>query len=321
MRVELSNKPDADRVDATVGGERFSAYRWGDADVLAKPVCYPIRAPGGRAVTRGYPLDPRPGERVDHPHHVGFWLNYGDVNGHDFWNNAGDGGAGMGRIRHAGIDRLASGAPAELRVRSEWLDSHSRTHLTERTTYRFHADRERRAIDRCTTLTAERDVTFRDDKEGMCAIRVRAELEHPEDDTATVVDDPVEGTTTSGRVDENRSGEYLTSEGVRGTAAWGTRAEWVRLSGVIDDAPVTVTLMDHPENAGHPTYWHARGYGLFSANPLGQAVFSSGDRRLGLQLDAEESVAFRHRLVVDTGEPSAEELDCRYQSFVDETSP
>ena len=39
-------------------------------------------------VTRGFPLEPRPGERVDHPHHVGLWFNHGDVNGVDFWNNS-----------------------------------------------------------------------------------------------------------------------------------------------------------------------------------------------------------------------------------------
>ena len=25
---------------------------------------------------------------MDHPHHVGLWFNYGDVNGLDFWNNS-----------------------------------------------------------------------------------------------------------------------------------------------------------------------------------------------------------------------------------------
>ena len=39
--------------------------------------------------SRGFPLEPRPGERVDHPHpQRGSWLNYGSVNGVDFWNNS-----------------------------------------------------------------------------------------------------------------------------------------------------------------------------------------------------------------------------------------
>ena len=32
------------------------------------------------------------------------------------------------------------------------------------------------------------------------------------------------------------------------------------------DDPVTLAMLDHPKNVGFPTYWHARGYGLFAAN-------------------------------------------------------
>ncbi len=39
-----------------------------------------------RRLTRGFP--PAAGERADHPHHVGLWFNYGDVNGYDFWNHS-----------------------------------------------------------------------------------------------------------------------------------------------------------------------------------------------------------------------------------------
>ena len=73
-------------MDVTVGGTPFTAYIWPER--LAKPVLYPLRSARGTLVTRGFPLDPRPGERVDHPHHVGLWFNYGDVNGVDFWNNS-----------------------------------------------------------------------------------------------------------------------------------------------------------------------------------------------------------------------------------------
>ena len=78
---------DADRrVDVVIDGQPFTSYIWPEA--LTKPVLYPLRTEKGTAVTRGFPLDPRPGERTDHPHHVGLWLSYGDVNGVDFWNNS-----------------------------------------------------------------------------------------------------------------------------------------------------------------------------------------------------------------------------------------
>ncbi len=36
------------------------------------------------------------------------------------------------------------------------------------------------------------------------------------------------------------------------------------------------------ENPGYPTYWHARGYGLFAANPLGQKIFDPKAAAIGL---------------------------------------
>src|SRR5688572_10349288 len=83
--VRVKPNEAARRVDVFIDGEHFTSYVW--PETLKRPVLYPLRAPGGVDVTRGYPLDPRPGERVDHPHHVGLWFSYGDVNGVDFWNN------------------------------------------------------------------------------------------------------------------------------------------------------------------------------------------------------------------------------------------
>src|SRR5437868_5778584 len=74
------------RVDVLVGGKPFTSYIYPTS--LKKPVLYPLRTGSGVVVTRGYPLEPRPGERVDHPHHAGLWFNSGDVNGLDLWNNS-----------------------------------------------------------------------------------------------------------------------------------------------------------------------------------------------------------------------------------------
>src|SRR5580704_8895820 len=84
-RIRVVADEPARRVDIAIDGQPFTSYIW--PATLAKPVLYPLRTAGGIVVTRGYPLDPRAGERSDHPHHAGLWFNYGSVNGIDFWNN------------------------------------------------------------------------------------------------------------------------------------------------------------------------------------------------------------------------------------------
>ena len=86
MSVTVTPNESAKRVDVAVGGKPFTSYIW--PDDVKKPVLDPIRSAGGTLVTRGWPRAPRPGERVDHPHHVGLWFNYESVNGLDFWNNS-----------------------------------------------------------------------------------------------------------------------------------------------------------------------------------------------------------------------------------------
>jgi len=122
--VEVRERPGLKRVDVSVDARPFTAYVWPER--LAKPVLYPIRSARGTLVTRGFPLDPRPGERVDHPHQVGLWFNYGDVNGVDFWNNseaqAPAEQAKMGRIRNRRVVSSSSGrGQGELEVAADWI--------------------------------------------------------------------------------------------------------------------------------------------------------------------------------------------------------
>ena len=60
----------ARRVDVLVDGQPFTSYIW--PDTLKKPVLFPLRAASGTVVTRGFPLEPRAGERTDHHTTSGF---------------------------------------------------------------------------------------------------------------------------------------------------------------------------------------------------------------------------------------------------------
>ena len=88
------------------------------------------------------------------------------------------------------------------------------------------------------------------------------------------------------------------------------------LSGKVDQEPITLVIFDHPQNIGFPTYWHARGYGLFAANPLGQEVFSNGKEKLNFTLKPGKSVTFRYRFAIISGPTSADDVEKEYQSFV-----
>ena len=117
---------------------------------------------------------------------------------------------------------------------------------------------------------------------------------------------------------EGVTGYYRNSEGVEGyPAVWGKRAKWMTLSGEVKRTPVTVAIFDHPQNVGFPTYWHARDYGLFAANPLGQKVFSEGKRELNFSLAAGESTTFRYRVSVLPGKLGANKIESRYQNWIE----
>src|ERR1700723_1665056 len=163
------------RVDVTIDGKPFTSYIWPTS--LKKPVLYPLITDEGITVTRGYPLEPRPGERVDHPHHAGMWFNYGNVNGFDFWNNSDaikpENRSKMGSIYQEKILSAKSGQDrGELVVESVWITGAGEKILDDTTRYVFAKRGDARVIDQITTLKALAHVDSKDDKEGLLGIRV-----------------------------------------------------------------------------------------------------------------------------------------------------
>jgi hypothetical protein len=318
-RIQVIPNERAKRVDILIDGAPFTSYIY--PSTLKKPVLYPIRTASGTAVTRGFPLEPRKGERVDHPHHVGLWFNHGDVNGLDFWNNSDEIGADrapkMGTIVHRRVlDAKSGDARGELRVESEWLAPDGGALLSEETRFIFGGAKDRRSVERVTLLTArDRRVVLRDNKEGTIGLRVARALEQPS--TTPEVFTDASGKPTAVPVLDNSgvTGRYFSSEGLQGDDVWGTRGRWVRLNGVVDGERVTLLMLDHPANPNSPTYWHARGYGLFAANPLGRHVFDDTQPELELALEPGRSVTFRHRVLILTGSHSAEFIESEYRDF------
>ena len=321
--IVLEDNINDQKVDVLVNGKLFTSYLYTDKmSVLKKTTLYPIISANGEVITRGFPIDPRPNERTDHPHHIGAWFNYGDVNGLDYWNNSDaisdDKKNKMGTIRHEKIIDLKNGnGSAELVVSANWLKPDGQVLLKEKTKFIFYAEDGKRIIDRVVTLTAlDEPVLFKDNKEGMVAIRTARQLEHPSDKPVVLSD--AHGNKTDVPVLDNAgvTGNYLSSEGLEGMDVWGKRAKWVALSGTINDNDVTVAIMDEPNNIGYPTYWHARGYGLFAANALGQKIFSDGKEELNFLLDPQAEVTFKYRIEILDGKANKEVLESEYNNFI-----
>lgn len=316
-KISFENDRVAKKIAVKINGEVFTNYIYDGQ--TPKPILYPILTKSGKTVTRGFPFEPRLNERVDHPHHAGHWFNYGDVNGLDFWNNSyaipEKEKHKYGSIFHTGIVE-SDESKGSLTIAAEWKTPESVTLLEETTQFIFGEEGNTRTIDRITTLKALQDVSFTDNKEGLIAIRVARELELPSDKPALFTDSEGNVTEVKALNNEGVKGNYFASEGLTGDAVWGTRNRWVKLESTMEDEPVSITIIDNRKNVGYPTYWHARGYGLFAANPLGQAIFSEGKEKLNFKLNQGESVTFKYRILVHDGsELTKEAIEKSFEDF------
>ena len=318
-RIELVRDDAGKKVNVLIDGKLFTAYQY--PDNIMKPVLYPLVTPEGTTITRKFPMEKGEGERVDHPHHAGVWFNYGDVNGLDFWNNSeaipAEKKDKYGTIVHKEVMSMADGDDvATLQTGMDWVAPDGKVLLKETTQFVFGVNDDYRFIDRFTTLTAQGEtVNFEDNKEGVLGIRVTRALEHPSDKEEIFTDANGNPTDVAVLNNEGVNGKYVSSEGVEGVDVWGKRADWVNLTSSIGAEQISLVILDHPKNVGYPTYWHARGYGLFAANPLGQKVFSKGEEELKFKLAAGEEVTFRHRIIVASKNLDKAALDAAFQNF------
>jgi len=267
-----------------------------------KPYLHPLRSATGKIVTRGFPMEDVPGESHDHPHHRGLWFSHGDVNGFDFWGNEAR-GPKFGRIVLDKIDGLSGGKDSgAINATFDWRDPSGKPLLSEARRMTFYVQPKTRMIDFDITLTAREKVTFGDTKEGTFALRVASALEEPHSGA------PAQPVRTGHMVDSlGREGEKQ---------VWGKRADWVDYYGVLDGEPLGIAMFDHPSNPRHPTYWHARAYGLFAANIFGLHDFENDKSRNGsLTLQPGETLRFRYRVVIHPGDVRSAHIARLYEEY------
>lgn len=314
-KVEFRNDAKNRKVEVFVGGKLFTAYIY--PDNMEKQSLYPIMTASGKFITRGFPLDPRPFERTDHPHHVGLWLNFGSVNGLDFWNNSfaikPEDKHKYGTIK---FRKIVSENPAKgkLVTSADWVDVKDQVLLNEETTYVFEGSGNLRTIERITKLTARQTVTFEENKEGLIGLRLDRTFEEPATKPEKFLD--ANGIETNVPVLNNDgvNGVYRNAGGVKGGDVWSKRSPWVALRGVKDGETITIAILDNPNNANYPAWSHARGYGLFATNNLGGRAFDKNATPVKIVLKPGENLVFKHKIVID-GDLSDAELNNLSKNF------
>ena len=289
-RISLETR--SDRVVVTVDGEPFTEYLFAKQG-LRRPVLFPLHGPHGQTLTRSWPVGPRaPGDPDDHPHHESFWFAHGDVNGHDFWApRRGE------RIEQVSLDHVGDG---RIEATSRWVTGDGTIVCTDRRVLGFTAEGPDRIIDHTITITASHGpLVFGDTKEGTMALRVRPELN-----------------VNQAKGGPPATGHYVNDGGDRDEAAWGKPAAWVDLSGTLAGVSVGIACFDHPANLRHPTCWHARDYGLFSANPFGLHDFTKAQQGAGrFRLAEGESLTLRHRWLLHAGDADTAKVADRYAAW------
>lgn len=300
QKFRIVEKPAEKKIDVYYGKALVTSYIYFDS--LYKTAYYPIATLSGTHVTREYPYVKKAGERTDHPHHVGLFFAHQSVNGHDFWNMstaiAPSKRINYGTEVHKTAIKLNKQTILSTAI---WRANDNEDLLREETQMRFSASKKDLIIDRTTSLTALTEVVFKDEKDALMGLRVARELELPvEGKDRFVLADGSPSESIPNDVTKV-TGNYKNSESIIGEAVWGKKATWVCLDGKINGKDISIAIIDDPRNVEHPSYWHARGYGLFAVNPLGKEVFTEGKAKLNLTLKKGESATFRYRIVIREG--------------------
>jgi hypothetical protein len=281
-----------------LNGQLFTQYHYQN---VSRPFLYPLLGAGGEHLTRRWPQETVPGEEHDHPHHHALWYAHGDVNGVDLWSESDK----AGRTVHQTFLKQESGRDRGVIVeRNEWRSREGKALAHEERTLEFHRPAgTERIIDFTFKIQATQgELVLGDTKEGTFAIRVAESMR---------VMQPK---------NQPGAGHLVNSRGDRDGAVWGKRAEWADYYGPVDGKTVGVAIFDHPANPRYPTWWHARDYGLFAANPFGQHDFEKRAKGAGdLKIPEGGSVTFRYRVVLHPGDTQEAGIAARHAEYVQQT--
>ena len=303
----VSIRVDKTTAEFRVGSELVGRYHFGPE--VAKPYFWPLNAPGGATVTRGWPMvKGQPGETTDHVHQKSAWFCHGDVipegielkhkikgvAGVDFWSEH----EGHGRIVALKVGKPHGHDGAiHVHTTNEWRTADGKKILDESRTLHLHA------LKGAHLLVCEIDlhasvcpITFGDTKEGSFGIRVNDKLR-----------------------EKGGNGKLTNADGASNELAlWGRKSLWCDYSGTLDGKAVGIAVFDDPNNP-YPACWHSRGYGLMAANPFGRARsgFSAmkGNTEL-VKLAKGQHLKLRYGILLHTGDVKEGKVADYFKEFV-----
>ena len=278
----VTNDSDG-KLDVSLAGSPFMTFHHGSN--YPKPVINPILSPNGVNMLRE-PMGAW--TKGEHPWQRGLTLMQGAINGVDCWNEQ----AGRPGFGHTQQDDISiSHNPLSLLIESKntWYED-KRPLMTDSRSYRlFDSDRGSVVLDVSLTLQASHgSVTIGDTKEGgFLCIRVNPSM------------------------NANAEGSMRNAYGATDEkGCWSLPSHWMDYYGPLDNGEtVGFAIFDHPKNFRYPTTWHVRGYGLFAPNCW---MFKPD-----YHLPENESLTFRWRVIVHTGDTSQADVANRFLDYVD----
>lgn len=292
----------ANSIDVLIGGKLFTTYHFDPQ--IAKPYFQPLRSAQGTIVTRDFPNgDEVPPEHQKdkslEPHQRPLYFGHGNINGLDFWGEAAfpkwSDDSVFGRAVLQKIEEVeAHGNSGTLRALFELRDPSGRAVAEEEQAYVFHGDQSNRIVDCEFVIRADKGapVTMGDTKEGTFAVRLAKGLNSP----------PGQMANSNGAIGEKQ--------------VWGKRADWVDYDGKVNGEDVGIAVLDSPKSFRHPTYWHARGYGLLAANPFGLREFSAhADNDGSWTIEQGSTLTFQYRVIIHHGDYKQARIADAYRDY------
>jgi hypothetical protein len=295
-------KSEPGKIAVEIDGKPFTNYYYNWK--MANPFLHPLRSTTGLAVTRGFPVEKVEGESSDHISHHGLWYSHGDINDVDFWRET-TGDPAQDRKFPLPVGRMvpksepktvSKGDSGTLMAELALMTPEKKSLGTVVELFTFSRQGTNHVVDLHVTLRADQGVSLKmgDTEEGSLGLRFADEFR------------------------QDRGAMLSNSDGLMTTEKiWGKRAKWVDYSTTLKGQKAGVVILDHPKNPKHPTYWHARGYGLCAANAFGEHDFYDDKSRDGsVTIPKDGKLEFRYRIVIHQGDAKdakVEELSAAFK--------